>query len=161
ISKSVIVLLLVGAAILLAAGPPPALNDSFLDNFVGDWNGVRKMGNGRNIETSVRGEWVLMHQFIELHYGAGDKAGEYEALAFVGFDEMAKSYVCHWLDVFGGHYAGIGRGKLDPNLLAIEFRFDSKDGSLTNRFGFDPGTKTWTSLIRQKEDGQWKTFAEE
>ena len=153
-------LLFLGAAVL-AAGPPPSLKDPFLDNFVGDWSVARKMGNGRTIESTVRGEWVLKHQFIQLHYGAGGKAPEYEALVLIGFDEGAKSYVCHWIDVFGGHYSGVGHGKLDANLLAIEFRFQSKDGSLTNKFGFEPETKTWTSLIRQEEDGQWKTFAEE
>jgi hypothetical protein len=109
----------------------------------------------------VRGEWVLKHQFIQLHYGPGEKGPEYEALVFIGFDDTAKSYVCLWVDVFGGRYSGVGRGKLDPNLLGIESRFDSKEGSLTNKFGFDPETKSWTSLIRREENGQWKTFAEE
>ena len=155
-----VLLLFLGAAVL-AAGPPPSLKDPFLDNFVGDWSVARKMGNGRTIESTVRDEWVLKHQFIQLHYGAGGKAPEYEALVLIGFDEAAKSYVCHWIDVFGGHNSGVGRGKLDPNLLGVEFEFDSKEGSLTNKFVFDPETKSWTSLIRQEENGQWKTFAEE
>jgi hypothetical protein len=146
---------------LLAASPPPTLTDQFLNNFIGDWSVASKMGNGRTIESTVRCEWVLKHQFIQLHYGAGKKESEYEALVFVGFDEAAKNYVCHWVDVFGGRYSGVGHGKLDPNLLGIEFRFDSKEGSLTNRFEFNPETKSWTSLIRQEENGQWKTFAEE
>jgi len=119
------------------------------------------MGNGRSIESTVRGEWVLKHQFIQLHYGSGKKESEYEALVLIGFDETAKNYVCHWVDVFGGRYSGVGHGKLDSNLLGIEFHFDSKEGSLTNRFEFDPETKSWTSLIRQEENGEWKTFAEE
>ena len=149
------------AAVSLVAAPPPALKDAFLDNVVGDWRVNRKMGNGRLIETSVHGEWVLKHQFIELHYGAGEREPEYEALVFIGFDEVAKTYVCHWVDVFGGQYSGIGHGKLDPNLLGIEFRFQFKDGALTNKFVFNPDTKSWASLIRQEENGQWKTFAEE
>ena len=155
-----VLLLFLGAAVL-AASPPPSLKDAFLDNFVGDWSVARKMGNDRTIESTVRGEWVLKHQFIQLHYGAAGQAPEYEALVFIGFDEAAKSYVCHWIDVFGGHYSGVGRGKLDPNLLGVEFEFDSKEGSLTNKFVFDPETKSWTSLIRQEENGRWKTFAEE
>ena len=119
------------------------------------------MSNGRTIESTVRGEWVLKHQFIQLHYGAGEKVLEYEALVFIGFDDAAKTYVCHWVDVFGGRYSGVGHAKLDPNLLGIEFRFDFQDGPLTNKFGFDPETKSWTSLIRQEENGQWKTLAEE
>jgi Protein of unknown function (DUF1579) len=153
--------LLFGIAVLFAAGPPQTLKDPFLDNFVGDWSVTRKMGNGRTIESTVRGEWVLKHQFMELHYGAGDKASDYEALVFIGFDDATKSYVCHWVDVFGGRYSAVGRGRLDPNLVNIELRFDSKEGSLTNKFEFDSEAKSWTSLIRQEENGQWKTFAEE
>ena len=160
-SRSTTLLLLFVTVATLVAGPTPELKDPFLDNFVGDWSVARKMGNGSTIETTVRGEWVLKHQFIQLHYGPGEKAPEYEAFVFIGFDDAAKSYVCHWIDVFGGHYSGVGRGRLDPNLLGIEFRFDSKEGSLTNKFDFDSETKSWTSLIRQEENGQWKTFAEE
>ena len=57
--KSAMILLLFGTVVLLAAGPPQALKDPFLDNFVGDWSVARKMGNGRTIESTVRGEWVL------------------------------------------------------------------------------------------------------
>jgi hypothetical protein len=161
ISRSAIVLLLFGTPVLLAGGPPPALRDPCLDNFVGDWSVARTMSNGRTIEGTMRGAWVLKHQFIQLHYGAGEKAPEYETLVFIGFDDAAKKYVCHWVDVFGGRYSGIGHGKLDPNLLGIEFLFDFQDGPLANKFGFDPETKSWTSLIRREENGQWKTFPEE
>ena len=61
------------AAVSLVAAPPPALKDPFLDNFVGDWSVWRKMGNGRTIESTLRDEWVLKHQFIQRHYGAGKK----------------------------------------------------------------------------------------
>jgi len=135
------------------------LHDSFLDNFVGDWRVERNMGKRGMKETSVRCEWVLNHQFIEFHYGAADAKPEYEAFVFIGFDDAAKSYVCHWVDVFGAKDSALGRGKLDDKLLALEFKFGN--GELTNRFTFDSQAKTWTSLIRQIEKGEWKTFAEE
>jgi hypothetical protein len=100
-----------------------------LDNFVGDWRVERKMGNGRTAETSVRGEWTLKHQLIELHYGYADAAPEYEAIVFIGFDEADKTYVCHWVDVFGGHYSELGHGKMDSNLVAVEFRLSPKTAS--------------------------------
>ena len=65
------------------------------------------------------------------------------------------------LDVFGARDSALGRGKIDNNLLGLEFRFDSKEGGLTNKFTFDWQNKTWTSLIRQQEKSEWKTFAEE
>src|SRR5437016_3872188 len=142
-----------------ANAQPPALQDRFLDNFVGDWKVERDMGKRGLHQTTVHCEWVLNHQFIEFHYGAADAKPEYEAFVFIGFDEAAKTYVCHWVDVFGGKDSELGRGKIDDKLLAIEFKFEN--GDLTNKFTFDPKTKTWTSLIRQQEKGEWKTFAEE
>ncbi|HJX98187.1 MAG TPA: DUF1579 family protein [Chthoniobacterales bacterium] len=144
-----------------AQAQPPPLQDSFLDNFVGDWKVERSVRKKPAVQTSVHCEWVLNHQFIKFHYGAADSKPEYEAFVFIGFDNNAKSYVCHWVDVFGATYSALGNGKLDDKLLSLEFRFLPKDGELTNKFTFDPQTKTWTSLIRQTEKGEWVTFAEE
>jgi hypothetical protein len=146
--------------VVARAQPPPALQDRFLDQFVGDWRVERKMTKGVQ-QTSVHCEWVLNHQFIRFHYGSADAKPEYEAFVFIGFDDAAKNYVCHWVDVFGARYSALGRGKIDSDLRGIEFRFEPKDGELTNQFTFDPQTNTWTSLIRQQENGEWKTFAEE
>jgi hypothetical protein len=158
-TKTTILSLLLATSVAFAASPPPELSDPFLDKFVGDWQVERKMGKGGVKQTSVHCEWVLNHQFIEFHYGAADAKPEYEAFVFVGFDESAKIYVCHWVDVFGGKDSELGRGKIDDKLLAIEFKFGN--GDLPNKFTFDPKTKTWTSLIRQQEKREWKTFAEE
>src|SRR5437870_12692781 len=160
-TKTTILSLLLATSAVFAAGPPPELSDPFLDKFVGDWRVERKMGKGGVKQTSVYCEWVLNHQFIEFHYGYADPKPEYEAFVFIGFDAAAKNYVCHWMDVFSARYSALGYGKIDDDLRAIEFRFVPKDGELTNKFSFDPQTKTWTSLIRQTEKGEWKTFAEE
>ncbi len=137
----------------------PPLQDPSLDNFVGDWKVERNMGKRGVRQSSVHCEWVLNHQFIEFHYGAADAKPEYEAFVFIGFDNAAKNYVCHWVDVFGGTDSELGRGTIDDALHSVEFKFGK--GELTNKFTFDPQTKTWTSLIRQVEKGQWVTFAEE
>jgi len=142
-----------------ANAQPPPLNDPFLDNFVGDWQVERNMGKRGVKQTSVHCQWVLNHQFIEFHYGASDPKLEYEAFVYIGFDGAAKNYVCHWVDVFGAKDSELGRGKLDGKLSSLEFKFGH--GELTNKFTFDPQTKTWASLIRQKEKGKWVTFAEE
>jgi len=159
ISVSIAMLML--TSFTRAQGPPAPLHDPFLDHFVGEWRVERKFGNGRTAETSVRGEWTLKHHFIELHYGYSDAAPDYEARVFIGFDDADKTYVCHWVDVFGARDSALGRGKIDNNLPGLEFRLDSKEGGLTNKFTFDWQNKTWTSLIRQQEKSEWKTFAEE
>jgi len=152
----VLLLLLLNGA--KAAGPAP-LEDHFLDKFVGDWEVDRDMGKRGLHHSSVHCEWVLNHQFIEFHYGAADAKPEYEAFVFIGFDTTAKNYVCHWVDVFGAADSELGRGKVDDSLLGMELKFGK--GELTNKFTFDAQTKTWTSLIRQVEKGEWVTFAEE
>jgi hypothetical protein len=145
--------------LVIAHAQPPPLQDPFLDNFVGDWKIERNMGKRGIHQSTVHCEWMLHHQFLEFHYGAADAKPEYEAIVFVGFDDTAKNYVCHWVDVFGAKDSELGRGKLDDKLLSLEFKFGN--GELTNTFTFDPKTKTWTSLIRQTEKGEWVTFAEE
>lgn len=157
-SAALLAIMLVIVIVRAVAQPPP-LQDPFLDNFVGDWRVERNMGKRGVKQTTVHCEWVLSHQFIKFHYGSADPKPEYEAFVFIGFDNSAKSYVCHWVDVFGATYSALGNGKLQGN--SIEFRFLPKDGDLTNKFTFDSQTKTWTSLIRQTEKGQWVTFAEE
>ena len=156
-SSSVLLLLLL--LLVNAPAQPPPLHDPFLDNFVGDWRVERNMGKRGVKQTSVHCEWVLNHQFVEFHYGAADAKPEYEASVFIGFDDAAKNYVCHWVDVFGAKDSELGRGKIDEKLLSIEFKFG--EGELSNKFTFDPQSKTWTSLIRQIEKGEWITFAEE
>ena len=150
---------LLPVSLCVKAAAPPPLEDHFLDNFVGDWHVERTMGSGAIRQSSAHCEWVLNHQFIEIHYGAAETKPHYEALVFIGFDDSAKNYVCHWVDIFGAKDSELGRGKVGDNLLSIEFKFGN--GELTNKFTFDPQSKTWTSLIRQIEKGEWKTFAEE
>src|SRR5260370_33902214 len=155
-TRTTILLLLLAISAVFAAGPPPELSDPFLDKFVGDWQVEGKMGNRGVKQTSVHCEWVLDHHFIEFQYGPADAKPEYEAFVFIGFDEAAKTYVCHWIDVFGGKDSELGRGKIDDKLLAIEFSFGN--GDLADNFTFDPNTKTWTSSIRLIDNEQPHTF---
>ncbi len=131
-----------------------------MDHFVGDWKVQRKM-DGRTVEQTLHVDWVLNHHFIEMYYGWQQASPPYEAMIFIGYDDANKKYVCHWVDVFGANDSTLGYGRIDDRLHSIEFRFEAKGGALTNRFTFDPQEKIWTSLIRQQENGQWKTFAEE
>lgn len=156
-----LLLLFVTAATLAAAGPSPELKDPFLDNLVGNWRVERKFGSGRTAENTVRAEWVLDHQFLLLHYHDVATPSKYEAMVFIGYNTGDQSYVCHWIDNFGGEFSVLGSGKIDAERHAIEFTFNYKDGPFTNKFSFDQATRTWTSLMRQKKDGEWKVFAED
>lgn len=135
--------------------------DALLDNLVGDWHVERKFGSGRTGENTVHAEWVLDHQFLELHYRDIATPSKYEAMVFIGYDAGDQRYVCHWIDNFGGEFSALGSGKIDEERHSIKFTFNFKDGPFTNGFSFDPATKTWTSLMRQKDKGEWKLFAED
>jgi hypothetical protein len=158
-----IVLLLFLIAPLRAQDSTPgkALSDSLLDKLIGDWRVERKFGNGRAAKNVVHAEWVLQHQFVELHYRDVAVPPQYEAIILIGYDEIAKHYICHWADKFGGNYSTDGFASRDETSNAMEFKFEFHDGPATNRFAFDPQSKTWTSTIRQQEKGEWKLFCQD
>ncbi len=63
------------AAVTIGAQSPAPVDgreakfeDALLDKLVGNWHVVRKFGNGRTAENTVRVGWVMNHQFLELHY---------------------------------------------------------------------------------------------
>jgi Protein of unknown function (DUF1579) len=159
--KSFVVLLLLIAAAPLCAQDSTrgkGLNDPLLEKLVGDWNVERKFGNGRAVKNMVHGEWVLKHQFVELHYHDTATPSAYEAIALIGYDDIGKRYICHWADNFGGAYSNDGFAPRDEGTNALDFKFESHDGQLENRFAFDSQSGTWTSTIRQTEKGEWKLF---
>jgi hypothetical protein len=160
-SRLTTLLLLFITVATLAAGPTPELKGPFLDKLIGNWHVERKFGSGRTAENTVHVEWVLDHQFLELHYCDIATPPKYEAMVFIGYNAGAQNYICHWIDNFGGEFSAVGAGKIDNERHAIEFTFNYNDGPLTNKFSFDPATKTWTSLMRQKDKGEWKLFAED
>jgi hypothetical protein len=135
--------------------------DAPLDNLVGDWRVDRKFGSGRIAENTLHVEWVLEHEFLELHYRDVATPPKYEAMVFIGYDARDQRYVCHWIDNFGGEFSALGYGKIDNDRRVIEFTFDYRDGPFTNKFSFDPMTKTRISLTHQKDKGEWKLFAED
>ena len=159
----IIVLWLIVAGLLPAQDSTrgKALNDPLLDKLVGDWKVELKFGSGRVAKNVVHAEWVLQHQFVELHYRDVAVPPHYEAIVLIGYDDIGKRYICHWADNFGGSYSADGFAPRDEASNAMEFKFEFHDGQLTNRFAFDPQSDTWTSTIRQIEKGEWKLFCEE
>jgi hypothetical protein len=141
-------------------GPGHIFRDELLDHLVGQWKVTRKM-RGRTSESTNRVEWVLNHQFLQVHMKSDEKPPGYEALVLIGYNHGRKRYVGHWHDVFGGKWSEtLGFGKRTGN--AVRFVFDYPDGPFHNTFTWDPDTKTWTSLMESKDKaGTWTTFAEE
>jgi hypothetical protein len=65
---------------------------------------------GQRIEQYCEADWVLNHQFLRVHFIDSAARGrkikdvssdaEYEAMVFIGYDNMSERYVVHWIDVF-------------------------------------------------------------
>lgn len=134
--------------------------DELLDNLVGSWRLTRKI-RGQTVENSIKVEWVLNHQFIQIHMKDVNSSPAYEAMVFIGYDNTSERYVAHWLDVFGGRFSEtLGYGTRSGN--SIKFVFEYPDGPFHNTFTWDPEARTWTFLMRSKDKtGKWVVFAED
>ena len=147
--------------------------DKLLDELVGNWRVTGKVAGDRLLH-SCTADWILNHQFLRIHFldigskgSQRKKAGRdehppYEAMVFVGYDNMSERYVVHWLDIFGGRFSetlGYGKRK-DRN--SIRFLFEGGTGPLQNTFTRNPRNGTWSMVIDQKDaKGKWTTFAHE
>src|SRR5213592_1039505 len=147
LTRSICALALVVSAGMSSGAERTKFQDTLLDNLVGDWHVERKFGSGRTAENTLHAEWVLDHQFLELHYRDVATPSKYEAMVFIGYDAGEQHYICHWIDNFGGQFSALGHGRIDSEKRSIEFTFNYKDGPFTNRFSFDPQTRIWTSLM--------------
>ena len=175
-SKAMIKALAIFAVCALASSPSVAqdtskvepidglmhpLRDSLLDQLIGHWQVNRVMG-GAPTGSTVDVSWVLNHQFVQFHY-VPDRGSQqpYEAIGYIGYDNMSERYVVHWLDIFGGRVSEtMGFGSRVAN--GMRFVFEYPDGPFTNVFTFDPSTRSWNLLLRQKNArGEWATFATE
>jgi len=134
--------------------------DELLDNLIGDWKLTRSI-RGQTVENTVTVEWVLNHQFVRIHMKDVSSPPKYEAMVFVGYDNMSERYVAHWIDVFGGRFSETpGYGRRTGNV--IKFVFEYPDGPFHNTFTWHPDTKRWVFLGEQKDrTGTWRVFAED
>ena len=147
--------------------------DKLLDELVGNWDVTGKAA-GELLLHSCTVDWILNHQFLRIHFldvgskshqrkkAGRDEHAPYEAMVFVGYDNMSERYVVHWLDIFGGRFSetlGYGKRK-DRN--SIRFLFEGGTGPLHNTFTWNPRRRTWSMVIDQKDaKGKWTRFASE
>ncbi len=140
-----------------ADGPQVRFEDPFMENLVGMWDLTRSI-RGQTVKNSVKAEWVLNHQFLQLHMVDVAVPPTYEAIVLIGYSHANHRYVAHWLDVYGGEYSAIGYGKLVGN--SVEFAFQYEDGPFYNQFTWNPEDKSWTFRMEgTDEKGNRKPFA--
>jgi len=138
-------------------GPKARFDDPYMENLVGDWELTRTMGS-RTAKNKVKAEWVLNHQFLQIHMTDVADPPQYEAIVMVGYSHADREYVAHWCDVWGGKYSSVGRGKLAEN--RIEFAFQYADGPFFNTFSWNPKEQAWTFDMQGTDaKGNRKPFA--
>lgn len=140
-------------------GPKRIFRDELLENLTGDWRITGKV-MGRAVENTFRAEWILNHQFLQMHFKDVNNPPAYEALPTIGYDHTSGRYVMHWLDTFGGRWSEtLGYGARSGD--RIKFVFEYPDGPFHNTLIWQPATKTWRFLLERKNKaGEWTTFAE-
>jgi len=140
-------------------GPTAVFEDDLLQNLVGEWDLTREI-RGEIHKNRVKVEWVLKHQFLQIHMKDVNDPPAYEALVLIGYDHSEQRYVIHWLDNFGGKFSAMGSGKRVGD--SIPFVFQYPDGPFYNTFSWDAKTKTWTCLLEsQDKNGKRVRFAKD
>lgn len=140
-----------------ADGPKHIFQDPFIEQLVGKWQLDRQIRD-REVQNTMRAQWVLNHQFLQLHMKDVADPPTYEALVYIGYQYAGQRYIVHWLDVFGGKFSAIGYGKRSGN--AIEFAFQYDDGPFFNTFSWDPLAKRWTFTMESTDkQGKRRLFA--
>lgn len=122
-------------------GPKQIFRDSLIERLVGDWNLTRSI-RGEQLQNVVHAEWILNHQFLQVHMKDVLVPPSYEALVLIGYEHGNRRYVAHWCDTFGGRFSAIGYGTRVGD--SIEFKFAYPDGPFYNTFSWSSETKSWT-----------------
>lgn len=148
-------------ALLLVAGgvsaQDRAFNDPFIERLAGDWTLTRQI-RGKEVENTVHAEWVLNHQFLQVHMRDSAQPPAYEALIYVGYQHAEQRYVVHWLDVYGGKGSALGYGKRSGDSIEVAFQYE--DGPFFNTLTWDTLGQGWTFKMESVDkDGKRQLFA--
>ena len=140
-----------------ASAQDRTFQDPFIDRLAGEWTLTRQI-RGKEVENMVRAEWVLNHQFLQVHMTDSAQPPAYEAIIYIGFQHDSQRYVVHWLDVYGGKGSAIGYGKRAGDSIEIAFQYD--DGPFFNTLTWDTLGQGWTFKMEALDkDGKRKLFA--
>ena len=148
-------------ALLWVAGAASAqdrtFNDPFIQQLAGEWTLTRQI-RGKEVENTVLAQWVLNHQFLQVHMTDSAQPPAYEAIVYIGYQHDTQRYVVHWLDVYGGKGSAIGYGKRAGDSIEVAFQYD--DGPFFNTLTWDTLGQGWTFKMESvNKDGKRQLFA--
>jgi hypothetical protein len=138
-------------------GPQRPLQDPLFDSLTGTWFMSDTVGS-RSAGYTLHASSVLGHQFLRLEMRDTAQVPAYQAMVFIGRDNMSERYVAHWLDVFGGRWSET-LGYSTRTGQAVESVVEHPDGPFRTTFARDARGR-WSILMRQRNSaGQWRVFA--
>jgi hypothetical protein len=138
-------------------GPKATFHDDLISNLAGSWALTRQI-RGKEVRNSVRAEWVLNHQFLQLHMKDVADPPAYEAIVLIGYSHADRQYVAHWCDTYGGKFSAVGYGKRTGN--SVEFRFSYPEGPFFNTFTWHPADRRWVMRLESQDAaGERSLFA--
>ena len=117
-----------------ACAQQTTFQDSLLEHMIGTWV-LRGTIAGKETTHDIVAEWVLGHQYLQIHETSREKntagAAEYEAIVYIGWDQPSSQCACLWLDVTGGGgLSGQAIGYAKRSNDDIAFLFQGGDGYL-------------------------------
>src|ERR1041385_9041823 len=102
-----LILLFLACSLAAFAQQPSHWRDDLADQLIGTWK-LEGTVMGRAAHHTLMAQWVLGHQFLELHEqtaeGAPANESRYDAMWYLGYDDVSDRYVLHLMDVFGGRF---------------------------------------------------------
>ena len=146
-----------------AAQRPPAWSDDLVDKLAGTWD-LHGDVLGHHAHHRATAQWVLAHHFLEVHEETSPEAplseSKYDAIWYLGYDDVTGHYVLHLMDLFGGRFSEtLGNGTRIGNELRFSFQYP--DGLFRTSWTWHPESKRWTWHMEQSDkSGKWVTFAD-
>jgi hypothetical protein len=146
------------------SGQEAGFHDDLLDRLAGEWV-MTGIIAGQEITHDLEARWVLGHNYIRMYELSRerDENGNpaYEAIVFIGRDDVRGGYACMWLDITGaGGLRGdaLGNARRDGDRLPFVFR-DPAGGTIYNTFSYDSETDTWSWVIDLESEEGRREFA--
>ena len=140
-----VIALLVSPVLVAQKTDSLPFQDDLLDHLVGRWQ-VAGVVHGKTSKQALEAEWVLHHQFLRVYEKSVENVSgtdvPYEGFCFIGYDNDAKRYVAHLMNVFGGRDSealGYGQRRGDE----LKFVFTHAKASIVQRFIWQPESKAW------------------
>ena len=143
----------------------PAAPAALLNHLAGTWV-LQGTIAGKPTTHDVHAEWVLNHEYLELHETSREKnAGgvpAYEAIIYIGWDAKAQQYVCLWLDSTSGDGLSSGilaRANQSGDSIPFVFKLSASD-QIHTTFSYDKAADTWQWIIDNIANEKTRRFAD-